>query len=367
MEVSSLIKELLNSSKKDLFKSIFKSIFLKFLGALENKLNSSLKRNEKLEGRGTIFLRVIKIVERLVMNQIFDGNYILSCIFRHIRVTFKMYKLKVFKKFHNTEMVDLQNYKLKNALVQNAIGECKKSFVEINNYGSFIYISGYFRQRVRKVKYDLEKYLIDNDVPMIFHNGTSEKLHSNTCKEIPLKNWNEKMLLIEECLKFKDCTISFVLVGEPGVGKTTFVRNLAKRLNKSVHISPVGNLKQLPPRDILFFDDFDKNSNDYNVSDLLDLLDGIGKSRQNIVIFNVNNLKYILEKYDTMIRPGRSQVLHFTKPTKDELEEYRNLFCPGVEIQEGDTFAVVEERYLQDKIKKHLANVTYNLINNQIK
>lgn len=225
-----------------------------------------------------------------------------------------------------------------------------------SNNEKTIYISSYIKSRAIAAKDKIEKFLEDHYVPMIHEftdkGETLELLVDTSYKELLLAHWREKVALISKTADFKACNISFIFTGKPGAGKTTFVRHLAIQLYRSVYISPsLNDIKKIKENAIIFFDDFDKDDSKYNLAQLLSILDGIGKKTRHILIFNVNDVNFIESTFKTMIRPGRSRVLEFPMPTLEELERYRDLFCsPTIKVAEGDTFAAVYERFIDEKV-----------------
>lgn len=118
---------------------------------------------------------------------------------------------------------------------------------------------------------------------------------------------------------------SFMLVGPPGCGKSSFSINVAKKVsNRILKVDPSAArmfgsvefdflIKNLRP-DVIIFDDFDRAALAHDSEHLLFLLENIKNQNPQLVIFATVNEFYRLDK--ALVRPGRfDEIVWFDEPS----------------------------------------------------
>lgn len=134
---------------------------------------------------------------------------------------------------------------------------------------------------------------------------------------------------------------SFMLVGPPGCGKSSFSINVAQKVsNRILKVDPSAArmfgsvefdflIKNLRP-DVIIFDDFDRAALAHDSEHLLFLLENIKNQNPHLVIFATVNEFYRLDK--ALVRPGRfDEIIWFDEPSASArqrvIEAYLNKYA----------------------------------------
>lgn len=145
---------------------------------------------------------------------------------------------------------------------------------------------------------------------------------------------------------FKSNKSVLLLIGPPGVGKTTFCRNLLKKYNKPTMLANNEQLFQTSAlfeafagsdNQLLLIEDADsavgpRSEGNAGMSFLLNLTDGIIPLKKKFVI--VTNLKTIKSVDEALIRPGRCfDILEFRELTTLEAQDARkSIGLPDIDL-----------------------------------
>lgn len=164
-------------------------------------------------------------------------------------------------------------------------------------------------------------------------------------------DWDEKLAKIRRAIESDHGATTFVCVGPPGAGKTSFVNYVACTLRLSVvMLDRIEGAKNIKSKAILLIDDLDKRGK-LNVAKLLNNCNGMQTNREHMYILNVNDEMKVDQMYPTLLREGRSIILRFETPKHDDLVKFNNAWCRGtLEIIEGETYAQMYERFMQQQI-----------------
>lgn len=148
---------------------------------------------------------------------------------------------------------------------------------------------------------------------------------------------------------------SFMLVGPPGCGKSSFSINVAQKIsNRILKIDPSAArmfgsaeldflIKNLRP-DVIIFDDFDRAALAHDSEHLLFLLENIKNQNPQLVIFATVNEFYRLDK--ALVRPGRfDEIIWFDEPSlearKSVVEAYLKKY--GINYDEDVVKEIIEK------------------------
>lgn len=192
-------------------------------------------------------------------------------------------------------------------------------------------------------KWHLENTIFE-DVKIFFKKNDKEKLLS------PFDDFFNRPEL------YKKIGLSYKMVscfsGNPGLGKTTTIKFLAKKYTKDIYI--FNNLdmntndflhlyRQIPTNSIILFDDFDKLPYYPTTftNTLLNILDGVLTKHGSLIIFCLNKDNFLERKFPTITRIGR--IDHFVD---------FNLFDPNI-IEEviREIYVTYTEEEIQEYIK----------------
>lgn len=148
---------------------------------------------------------------------------------------------------------------------------------------------------------------------------------------------------------------SFMLVGPPGCGKSSFAINVAQKIsNRILKVDPSAArlfgsvefdflIKNLKP-DVIIFDDFDRAAMAHNSEHLLFLLENIKSQNPQLVIFATVNEFYRLDK--ALVRPGRfDEIVWFDEPTADARKRVIDAYLKKYEIS-------LSEKLIKDVLDK---------------
>eukprot|EP01118_Nematostelium_gracile_P009060 TRINITY_DN3036_c0_g2_i1.p1 TRINITY_DN3036_c0_g2~~TRINITY_DN3036_c0_g2_i1.p1 ORF type:complete len:462 (+),score=121.19 TRINITY_DN3036_c0_g2_i1:159-1544(+) len=149
----------------------------------------------------------------------------------------------------------------------------------------------------------------------------------------------------------------FLLHGNPGSGKTSFIYALAGELKMNICIANLSNpelnddlLNQLfneaPPKSIILLEDVDaafvqrdaqEKGRGITFSGLLNALDGVA-SQEGGLLFMTTNKYHVLD--EALIRPGRIDlVCHFTYAVQEQVEQLFVRFFPEATAYQVKTFS----------------------------
>lgn len=142
----------------------------------------------------------------------------------------------------------------------------------------------------------------------------------------------------------RDISRSYLLVGEPGVGKTSFVMQLAKRhYNRVIRLDPhltrtleSGELEffveQMKP-EVLVFEDFDRAYGAVEVA--LSMLENLKRNYPHLVVFATVNDMSKLDR--ALVRPGRfDKILKFDLPDFDCRKKILDLYFKKYNKEQSD-------------------------------
>lgn len=133
----------------------------------------------------------------------------------------------------------------------------------------------------------------------------------------------------------------YMLYGDAGTGKTSFILSLAKKLNKDVNFLQLNRtddrairnaFRDLKPNSILVIEDIDaaysqrkgKDDIKFSFSTLLNCLDGVFSKEDILVFFTTNHI----EKLDpALVRSGRIDYkMEFKRPSYEYVNKYLEVF-----------------------------------------
>ena len=143
---------------------------------------------------------------------------------------------------------------------------------------------------------------------------------------------------------------SFLFEGPPGTGKSSLIYGLASKYDLNLSYLQITNelkssslilaMRKIPSRSILVIEDIDSVFNkrekidaaqNINFSTLLNIIDGILKPQENILIVFTSNFKNILD--GALKRPGRiDEIISFDYVKKKQVKKmYKNYFIDSSE------------------------------------
>ncbi|ORZ24019.1 P-loop containing nucleoside triphosphate hydrolase protein, partial [Absidia repens] len=151
----------------------------------------------------------------------------------------------------------------------------------------------------------------------------------------------------------------YLLYGEPGSGKTSFVYSMAGELGQNIYVVNLSSkgltddvltelLSDTPSRCILLIEDVDAAfvqrtrgegsvGNNVTFSGLLNAIDGVSAQEGRILCMTTNHPEKLDE---ALIRPGRIDVrVHFGNATQQQAEELFNKFYPHLDSDYISTLA----------------------------
>lgn len=167
---------------------------------------------------------------------------------------------------------------------------------------------------------------------------------------IPKEDKRKLVYTIDNFIKSKDKYIKFgrkymlgfLLMGVMGAGKTSLVKAIAKKYNKSIYFlnftknmsdeSLFELIRDIKDESIILIEDIDsffeqrdtKENTNISFSGLINILDGVMSSGNGILTFITVNYGDKLDK--ALIRPGRiDMIIKFEYPKKTEIQELFNL------------------------------------------
>jgi hypothetical protein len=329
-------------------------------------------------------LKIIDYIESILIRTVpklwkFVKNFIVNFIkhyFYNIYNYFKKKQIEVSLKQYTREIVGLaaqKHLKLQSnlykfneslELVRHTKPFYKQSPVshkyfdgtELTIYGDCVVTTGFSENLIKHHTIRFLKTLQEiANVPRLYVNVKfSEftlKKNIDASNLIPLTHWQNKVDYIKTNYNSHHGAIAFICNGSPGCGKTSFVLFVAQTIGLSVYVvSNVSMINEIPGKAIVLFDDFDKLGMQ-DVQKLLSIFDGADSNRNHIYILNVNNIDGLEEKYPTLLRSGRSVIFNFPLPTFGELCEFRDKYNIGTDIREGDTFAGLFQRHIDQKMR----------------
>jgi AAA+ superfamily predicted ATPase len=262
-----------------------------------------------------------------------------------LKKPFENIKLSIYKIYNQENTYKLSKY----IIVRSSNLKDIKKFID---FCYQIYVEKEF-EKEKEIKMNIFMYKYDND-----------KIIFSKYPFIPKKNFDNIFFPEKEHIKilidkftnnqYNSSKLSFLLYGEPGTGKTSLIEAIANYTNRSIIISKLSEIKTLMDGyDIFFKEDMEvninnniesinlelknrilvledidveydicndknknKNNKNLNVSDLLQLFDGIIKGTGLIIIITTNNIDKLNK---VLIREGRiSKRLKMTKMTNIE-------------------------------------------------
>lgn len=186
---------------------------------------------------------------------------------------------------------------------------------------------------------------------------SSIKLNSLTSTEYMYIGDLNIDLFVEDIRKCREDMVSrsFMLVGPPGCGKSSFSINVAQKIsNRILKVDPSAArmfgsvefdflIKNLRP-DIIIFDDFDRAALAHDSEHLLFLLENIKHQNPQLVIFATVNEFYRLDK--ALVRPGRfDEIIWFDEPSQNAKYRVVEAYLQKYQISYDDTLigSIVEK------------------------
>lgn len=185
--------------------------------------------------------------------------------------------------------------------------------------------------------------------------------------KIYISSINEEKLVEKlQLFKSKGFSRSLLFYGPPGVGKTTLVGRLVKKMEgklivlhpdiiDNIEMSIISIINLLNP-DVILFDDIDRIT---EFNDTLAYLEELNKSKnkQRLIIGTVNDL-YLMPS--PMKRPGRfDQIIEFYSPTEEQIAEMIIAYAKEYNV------SFTEEGFI--KIKRACHKLTPAYINEIVK
>lgn len=155
-------------------------------------------------------------------------------------------------------------------------------------------------------------------------------------------------------------SLNYLLMGPPGTGKTTFIKILGSKYNYPAYVVNAAAMKLgqydisyvLNPsgrdKKIVLFEDFDRylQEGNFNMSDILNCLDGIESSNNCIRFFTANNTE-VIQNFDALVNRLNATFL-FGYPTA---EHFRAKLLKLLSFHAPRTFAEEDVDTLISKVE----------------
>ncbi len=234
-----------------------------------------------------------------------------------------------------------------------------------------------------KIKDEINIYILTGDRGV--HLGSIKK-ENEIDKEIKIRSFVKP--LEDDIIRLEKGEIkktSSILYGEPGNGKTTAIRELAKKYGYNIYFVTfdkevknadiIQGLSYVADKSFIIFEDFDSvfdkrevlnfEKPNFTFDAILNSLDGIYNNYNKIVFFMTAN---DISKIDTSLKDRPSRMKHkiiFTNPTIDEIndilkDDELSEQCLGFNMDE--IFLIKDMQCLNSKedIKEHIIKIKNN-------
>lgn len=250
-------------------------------------------------------------------------------------------------------------------------------------------VDSYMKDQYRNY-YGIKGGTIEELLNIIYEAVNSERIfitylrNQNCLKVMPIqsteaeKNYfiNEKFAteILEETNKFQKINSqrSYLLLGEPGTGKTTFALKIAElserkrivridssviiELNQEVFRALFNNLKC----DFLLIDDIDRLTNSSDTAFLLSQVENLKNLKNNFVFFATTNSISKMDK--ALLRPGRfDEVIEFKLPNLAErktlIRKLLNSYGVNLDLEKIEKLAKLTDRMSQAFIKEYCSQL----------
>ena len=202
---------------------------------------------------------------------------------------------------------------------------------------------------------------IDFEPKVVLEDGILERIESDLNEFIQEEEWYK-----QRGLRYKR---GYLFYGKPGNGKSSLSAYLSKKFNKDIYELPINdnNIKEkeltdlflgIPKNQIILLEDIDclisdrktQKKKGINFSSILNMLDGVGSSRGNIIIATTN---YIENLDPALIRTGRFDVkVEIKNPSQKQAKKYyESFFETTIDIEANDNKLDISMSDLQEIFK----------------
>ncbi|KAI8338985.1 P-loop containing nucleoside triphosphate hydrolase protein [Chlamydoabsidia padenii] len=236
------------------------------------------------------------------------------------------------------ERIQISTIGRSRSVLQNLVFDAQKQFIDRDRSRTVVFAGdqyGAWRRTRSRPKRPLGTIVIPLNVKQQLIDDTKEFLASEqwySDRGIPYRR-------------------GYLLYGEPGSGKTSFVYSMAGELGQNIYVVNLSSkgltddvltelLSDTPSRCILLIEDVDAAfvqrsrgdatvGNNITFSGLLNAIDGVSAQEGRILCMTTNHPEKLDE---ALIRPGRIDVrVHFGNATKHQAEELFNKFYPHLD------------------------------------